>query len=174
MKTTNNSHKIKSNGIVAAAIFFLLLSLSFSGNAQSGTCRDCFVPSFGAITLYHVTQPGTNFGLGFEAGCWNKDESRFSYFMGAKFQWFSSSADKSQNNADKIHYSLYVKGQFEVINRLYIVVAPAFVNLSSFETQAGIRYVFPITKFIGVGLEPGYSIVQKQYSLNTNIHFALR
>ena len=172
MKTTIDPQK--SNGRVAILICIALLFSFFSGNAQSGDCRDCFVSSFGAITLYHVAQPGTNFGFGFEAGSWNKDESPFSYFLGTKMQWFKSTTDKSQSNVDKIHYSFYVKGQYEVVNRLYVIVAPAFVNLSSFEAEAGVRYVFPLTKFIGVGLEPGYSFVQRQYSLNTNIHFALK
>jgi hypothetical protein len=173
MKTSIDPRKLLSNAS-ALIICTALLFLSFSGNAQSGKCGDCFVSSFGAITVYHVAQSGTNFGFGFEAGSWNKNESPFSYFIGSKMQWFKSSGDKNENIADKIRYSVYVKGQYEVINRLYVVVAPAFVNLSSFETQAGIRYVFPLSKFIGVGLEPGYSFVQKQYSLNTNIHFALK
>ncbi|MBS1600007.1 MAG: hypothetical protein JST75_17405 [Bacteroidetes bacterium] len=173
MKTTNDSRKPFS--YVSAMIVGLALLFSFTAaNAQSGKCSDCFVSSFGAITVYHVAQPGTNFGFGFEAGSWNKDESPFSYFIGTKMQWFKSTGDKSENTAERIRYSVYVKGQYEVINRLYVVVAPAFVNLSSFETQAGLRYVFPLSKFIGVGIEPAYSFVQKQYSVNTNIHFALK
>ena len=165
----------RSGSFVSAMIVCIaLLTSSISVDAQSGKCSDCFVSSFGAITLYHVAQPGTNFGFGFEAGSWNKDESRFSYFIGTKMQWFKSSSDKSEDVAEKLRYSVYVKGQYEVINRLYVVVAPAFVNLSSFDAQAGLRYVFPLSKFIGVGVEPGYSFVQKQYMVNTNIHFALR
>jgi len=173
MKTTIDPRK-SSLYASALMICIALLFSSFSVTAQSGKCGDCFVSSFGAITLYHVAQGGTNFGFGFEAGSWNKNESPFSYFIGTKMQWFKSSGDKDENMAEKIRYSVYVKGQYEVINRLYVVVAPAFVNLSSFETQAGIRYVFPLSKFVGVGLEPGYSFIQKQYSLNTNIHFALK
>jgi hypothetical protein len=172
MKTTTGSRKCNGRAAIVSCVALLFSFLSV--NAQSGDCRDCFVSSFGAITLYHVAQPGTNFGFGFEAGSWNKDESPFSYFLGTKMQWFKSPADKSQSNVDRVHYSFYLKGQYEIINRFYVVVAPAFVNLSSFEAQAGVRYVFPLTKFIGVGLEPGYSFVQKQYSLNTNIHFALK
>ena len=72
-----------------------------------------------------------------------------------------------------IRFSFYIKGQVEVVNRLYIVAAPEFVNLTSFEARAGVRYIFPISNLIGIGVEPGYSFVQKQVSLNTNIHFAL-
>ncbi len=66
-----------------------------------------------------------------------------------------------------------MKGQFRIIDRLYLVVSPTFVNLSSFETGAGLRYVLPISRVIGIGLEPTYSLVEKQFSINTNIHFAL-
>jgi hypothetical protein len=193
MKTQNNPQMVKTeNGIilidhdplpflsrfrryvpaVKLAAFFLFTFSSFSVKAQS--CKDCFVPSFGAITIYHVAQPGSNFGFGFEAGSWNKEQSRFSYFVGSKMQWFNSSADKPDNNStENIRFSFYIKGQVEVVNRLYIVAAPEFVNLTSFEARAGVRYIFPISNLIGIGVEPGYSFVQKQVSLNTNIHFAL-
>ena len=172
MKNSIVSQK-PSSYVVAMIICMTVLSV-VSAKAQSRKCGDCFVSSFGAITVYHVAQPGTNFGFGFEAGSWNKDESPFSYFIGSKMQWFKSSADKSENNAEKIRYSVYVKGQYEIITHLYVVAAPSFVNLSSFDAQAGLRYVFPLSKFIGIGVEPGYSFIQKQYSINTNIHFALR
>src|SRR5580765_6312224 len=98
MKTLIDSRKPSSCAmIVCIALFFSISSAS----AQSGKCSDCFVSSFGAITVYHVAQPGTNFGFGFEAGSWNKDESRFSYFIGTKMQWFKSSSDKSEDVAEK-------------------------------------------------------------------------
>ena len=166
-------HRIKKYKLSAKpVVFFLFIFSAVSVNAQS--CKDCFLPSFGAITVYHVAQPGSNFGFGFEGGSWNKELSRFSYFGGSKMQWFHPSSDKPNNNSsENIRFSFYIKGQFEVINRFYIVAAPEFVNLTSFEARAGLRYIFPISNLIGIGVEPGYSFVQKQCSLNTNIHFAL-
>ncbi len=156
------------------ALFAAILVFScVTVKAQTGDCSDCPL-SFGSITVYHTLQQGSNMGFGFEAGMWNKEENRFSYFMGAKMQWLQASAEnKKENSAENIRYSVYVKGQFEVVNRFYVNAAPEFVNLSSFEARVGLRYVLPLTKTIGLGIEPGYSFVQKQYSLNTNIHFAL-
>src|SRR5215467_12385319 len=111
MKTQNNPQMVKSERLmslihhnpspficsirkcslsVKPVLFFLFIISTFSVKAQS--CKDCFVPSFGAITIYHVAQPGSNFGFGFEGGSWNKELSRFSYFVGAKMQWFNPSA----------------------------------------------------------------------------------
>ncbi|PWT77718.1 MAG: hypothetical protein C5B59_03225 [Bacteroidetes bacterium] len=155
-------------------IFSLAFILSFvAASAQSKDCKDCKGQSFASITTYYALQQGSNIGFGFEGGTWNKEKSRFSYFLGAKLQWFNDSGDKLNNAAEIVHYSVYVKGQFEIINRLYVIAAPEFVNLSTFETRAGIRYVYPITHGIGIGVEPAYSFVQKQYSLNANIHFAM-
>jgi len=190
MKTQHNPQMVKNEHVIILinhnplpgikkyslsaklVIFFFFIFSAVSVRSQS--CKDCFLPSFGAITIYHVAQPGSNFGFGFEGGSWNKELSRFSYFVGAKMQWFNPSANKPDNNSSEdIRFSFYVKGQFEVLNRLYIVAAPEFVNLTSFEARAGLRYIFPISNLIGIGVEPGYSFVQKQVSLNTNIHFAL-
>ncbi len=156
-------------------VVMLYCSVS-SAQAQKRACKDCFVPSFGAITLYHITQAHSSFGFGMEAGKWNKDDSRFSYFIGAKLQWFhlDPNSDKYNNSADNIHYTVYVKGQFELLDRLYVVAGPEFYNLSSLDARTGLRYVFPISNFIGIGVEPAYSFVQKQCSVNANIHFALR
>src|SRR5207244_3285630 len=122
----------------------------------------------------HVVQSGSVLGFGLEAGKWNKEESRFSYFLGTKMQWFRpTEASKLGNSADDLRFSVYVKGQFEILNRLYIVASPQFVNLCSFETGLGLRYSYPLSSSIGVGIEPTYSIIGRQYSLNTNIHFAL-
>lgn len=155
-------------------IFYLALLFSFgNASAQSKDCKDCGSQSFGAITAYYALQQGSNLGFGFEAGMWNKQQSRFSYFIGTKLQWFDVSGDKFNNAAENVHYSVYVKGQFEIIKRLYAIAAPEFVNLSSFDARAGVRYVYPLTNGIGIGIEPAYSFVQKQYSLNMNVHFAM-
>jgi hypothetical protein len=111
-----------------------------------------------------------------EAGKWNREASRFSYFLGTKLQWFGvseSSAKSSDQSKYNTRFSLYMKGQFRIIDRLYLVVSPQFVNLTSFETGTGLRYVLPISRVLGIGIEPTYSIIEKQFSINTNIHFAL-
>jgi len=161
--------------VLNSTLSAILLLIFYSAGAQMKECKDCSVPSFGVITVYYVAQPHSGFGFGMEAGKWNKDDSRFSYFIGAKLQWFDlvPGSDKYSNSDNNIHYTAYVKGQFEMLNRLYVVVSPEFVNLSSFDARAGLRYVFPISNNIGVGVEPAYAIVQKAYSVNANIHFAL-
>jgi hypothetical protein len=80
---------------------------------------------------------------------------------------------KITGSSRELIFSFYWKGQYKIANHFYLVGQPELVNLSLFEMRTGIRYVIPITKIIGVGLEPGYSLIRKQWSLNTNIHFAL-
>lgn len=170
-----NSASRFSRIMITGAVMALTL-ICQQTNAQK-KCPDCCLSSFGAATLYHTMQSGSTYGFGLEAGKWNKEESRFSYFMGMKMQWFNTATTvtKSASNPDNVmRFSVYVKGQFELMNRLYVVASPQLVNLTSFEAGLGVRWVYPITTGIGIGLEPTYSVVQKQCSLNTNIHFALK
>jgi hypothetical protein len=179
MKTKSPRSSANSTDFISCrkAAWMVCISLFsiYTGNAQSDH-RDCCIPAFGSITLYHSYQPGSVIGFGMEAGKWNKEASRFSYFLGTKLQWIEnseSSAKSGEESKYNSRFSLYMKGQFRIIDRLYLVVSPTFVNLSSFETGAGLRYVLPISRVIGIGLEPTYSLVEKQFSINTNIHFAL-
>ena len=90
-------------------------------------------------------------------------------------QWFrvDPNAEKFSNVANNVRFSLYMKGQARIVNRIYLEVSPTFVNLSSFDAAVGLRYSYPLSDVIGVGVEPTYSVVQKEYALNANIHFAL-
>ena len=157
--------------------FTLLIFLFCYGfaQAQDKTCKECSIPGFESVTFYYVAQPHSNFGFGMEAGHWNKEESRLSYFLGTKLQWFQwdPNSEKYSNRAENIHFSVYIKGQVQLVDRLYFIASPQMLNLSLFEMAAGLRYVFPISDVIGVGLEPTYSIMQKEGSLNLNVHFAL-
>ncbi|MFI5155530.1 MAG: hypothetical protein ACHQEM_05070, partial [Chitinophagales bacterium] len=67
----------------------------------------------------------------------------------------------------------YLKGQARLVDRLYFELTPEFVNLTSFDLGLGLRYTYPLSESLGIGIEPTYSMVQKEYSLNANIHFAL-
>ncbi len=155
---------------------FVLAGAFFAGYAQTGTCKDCSIPSFGAITVYQVLQPGSLVGFGFEGGTWNKKStSRFSVFLGAKMQWFNQTPNpsKEDNSGEKTRFAVYAKGQFEVLKRFYIELSPELVNLSSFDAAVGLRYVIPVTRYLALGLEPSYLVVDKQYVVNLNVHFAL-
>jgi len=158
------------------ACLLALFTLSFFvSHAQLKDCKDCSISSFQSVTMYYIVQPGSSFGFGLEAGQWNKEGSRFSYFLGSKMQWFRTDpgSDKFNNNANNLRFSFYLKGQAKIVNKLYLVVTPQFVNLSTFETGLGLRYTYPLSEVIGIGVEPIYSIINKEYSLNANIHLAL-
>ena len=115
-------------------------------------------------------------GFGVEAGSWNKDAGKFSYFIGTSLVWVENNNSKiktitSQNQA---LLGFYLKGQYKLTNHLYVIAAPGFVNLSYFEFQTGLRYVVPLTRIVGIGIEPAYAFNQKQFVVNANLHFALR
>jgi hypothetical protein len=158
------------------ALLFLISSIFFSEARGQEKCNACSVPSFAALTVYHTWQTGPGMGLGIEAGKWKKDAGRFSYFLGTEMLWSNRSEKngKLPGGTNSLFISFYWKGQYKMAERFYFIAQPEIVNLSSFDMRTGIRFVLPVTKIIGVGLEPGYALVKKQWSLNTNVHFALR
>jgi hypothetical protein len=115
-------------------------------------------------------------GFGVEAGSWKKDAGKFSYFIGTSMVWAGNTSpeNKTETSQKQVLLSLYVKGQYKLTKHLYVVASPGIVNLSYFELQAGFRYVVPLTRVIGIGIEPAYAFIQKQLVMNANLHFALR
>lgn len=157
-------------------LFFIIFSCScFSASAQE-KCGACSVPSFAALTIYHVLQSGGEMGFGVEAGKWKKDEGKFSYFLGTTLAWTENDSrdPKTSDSFKELNISFYWKGQYKVAERFYLIAQPELINLSAFEMRTAVRYVFPLTKIMGIGLEPGYALINRQWSLNTNVHFALR
>jgi hypothetical protein len=160
--------------LIQSAIFSVFACSSLLAKSQANA-TNCCDGSFAAVTLYYSVQPGSTLGFGMEGGNWIKESSRFSYFLGARMQWYQQSipGDKIITNNDFTNFYLYVKAQYRIVDELYIVASPQFVNLNSFDFAPGLRYVFPIANGFGLGLEPSYSIVQKQFNLNANVHIAL-
>jgi len=115
-------------------------------------------------------------GFGVEAGTWNKDASKFSYFVGTSMVWLENNKADVKTSAlpKQTLLSFYLKGQYKLSQHLYIVAAPGIVDLSYLELQTGLRWVVPVTSVIGIGIEPAYAFNQKQFVINANLHFALR
>jgi hypothetical protein len=154
-------------------IFILCIQVS---ELKSQNCSSCCMPTFPVLTVYQAFQTGHGMGFGVEAGSWNKDAGKFSYFIGTSMVWGenTNSNVKTKTSQNQMLLSFYVKGQYKLTNHLYVVAAPGIVNLSYFDLQTGVRYVVPITRVIGIGIEPAYSFNQKLLVVNANLHFALR
>ena len=157
---------------------FLILFIScfqFS-ELKSQNCNVCCIPSFPSVTVYQAFQTGHGMGFGVEAGTWNKDAGKYSSFIGTSLVWAdnTNSNEKTSVSQKQLLMSFYYKGQYKLTKHLYVVAAPGVVNLSYFEFQTGLRYVVPVTRLIGIGIEPTYAFNQKQLVMNLNMHFALK
>jgi hypothetical protein len=179
MKTSMFRGKLFSvvSGILKnrTGLLFIVVCFQF-GELKSQNCSLCCVPSFPSLTVYQAFQTGHGMGFGVEAGTWNKDASKFSYFIGTSMVWTENSNTQVKTNTtqSQVLLSFYVKGQYKLTNHLYVVASPGIVNLSYFELQTGLRYVVPLTRVIGIGIEPAYAFNQRQLVVNANLHFALR
>lgn len=158
-------------------LLIIIISCFQSTELKSQNCNLCSIPSFPSLTVYQTFQTGHGMGFGVEAGTWNKDAGKFSYFIGTSMVWagMNNNANvKTSASQNQALMSFYLKGQYKLTNHLYVVAAPGIVNLSYFELQSGLRYVIPVTHIIGIGIEPAYAFNQKQFVVNANLHFALR
>jgi hypothetical protein len=157
---------------------FALIIISFLqvSELKSQNCKLCSIPSFPSVTIYQSFQTGHGIGFGAEAGTWNKDSGKFSYFVGTSMVWVENNKTdaKTIGSQKQALLSFYLKGQYQLTNHLYVIAAPGIVDLSYFDLQTGFRYVFPLTRAIGIGVEPAYSFNQHQFVINTNLHFALK
>ena len=167
------SRNFKSN---TGLLLIIIISCFQFSDLKSQNCNLCSIPSFPTVTVYQSFQTGHGIGFGVEAGTWNKDAGKFSYFIGTNLLWADNNNYdvKTSTSQKQSLLSFYLKGQYKLSNRLYIVAEPGIVNLSYFEMQTGFRYVVPVTSVIGIGLEPAYTFNQKQFVINANLHFALK
>lgn len=170
---------LRKSGIFRKNFAYLVLiffSCFHFSELRSQNCKLCSIPSFPVLTVYQTFQTAHGMGFGVEAGNWNKDAGKFSYFLGTSLLWTKTgNADsKSVTISSETLLSFYVKGQYRITNHLYLIAAPGIVNLSFMELQTGLRYVVPLTSVIGLGIEPAYLFNQKQFQVHANLHFALR
>jgi hypothetical protein len=159
--------------------FFMLLTCVFCfcvSEVKSQNCNSCKIPSFPSFTVYQTIQTGPGIGFGLEAGTWNKDAGKFSYFFGTSMVWSNSLQTETKSNASQSHVMInfYVKGQYKLAKHLYAIAAPGIGELSYFEFQSGLRYVIPVSHVVALGIEPAYAFHQQQMLMNINLHFALR
>ena len=158
--------------------YFMILVCCFSfSELKSQNCDLCKIASFPSITVYQAFQTGHGMGFGVEAGSWKKDAGKFSYFIGTSLVWSDNNNTKIKTQAANVNQamlSFYLKGQYQLTNHLYAIAAPGIVNLTYFEFQTGLRYVIPLNRVMGIGIEPAYAFGQKQFVVNANMHFALR
>ena len=159
-----------------ALLALTIISFFQVSELKSQNCKLCSIPSFPSVTIYQSFQTGHGIGFGVEAGTWNKDAGKFSYFVGTSMAWIENRQTdvKTISSQKQALLSFYLKGQYQLTNHLYVIAAPGIVDLTYFDLQTGFRYVYPLTSVIGIGLEPAYSFNQRQFVINTNLHFALK
>src|ERR1700759_1037701 len=70
-----------------ALLALTIISLFQASELKSQNCKLCSIPSFPSVTVYQSFQSGHGIGFGAEAGTWNKDSGKFSYFVGTSMVW---------------------------------------------------------------------------------------
>ncbi len=146
-----------------------LVSFLQVGVLKSQNCKLCSIPSFPSVTVYQSFQTGHGMGFGAEAGTWNKDSGKFSYFIGTSMVWVGNNQNdaKTINSQKQVLLSFYLKGQYQLTNHLYLIAAPGIVDLSYFDLQTGFRVCIPAYPYdrtwTGTGLFIQSTAIHDQY-----------
>jgi hypothetical protein len=155
-------------------ILTLVLITSFIGAMQS-SAQNCGDP-VSIMSAYYSYEPHTKFGIGFEAGSQGVD-SRLGYYAGIRLTMLKQPEYTKQDSA-MLDYRLafYLKGtvrlsSFDSKGSLYVVAAPQMSLQAGFDVQSGLRFMYPLSGKKGIGLEPLYSVRQKNVALNFILAF---
>lgn len=152
----------------------LVLVFIMAGPGKS-IAQNCGGP-MPVITVYYPFQPGTCFAAGLEAGYQGMD-SPFGFFAGFNLQSFSNTRIKKDSTENSsFRSSFYLKGSFrlcrlEGVTSLYLVMAPQLSKRSDMDLRSGLRLMFPLGEKNGIGLEPLYSIREKNIMVNLMLAF---
>jgi hypothetical protein len=156
----------KLTGIIAILTFLLF--------AQQAHAQKCGLP-VPITSVYYLHTPHAKFGIGLEAGS-QSIETPFGIFAGVNFARLTEEYQKSGAGDYDFSSSFYLKGLVRITPRdrggsLYFVGSPAVSMQTGVDFRTGLRAMFPLGRRMGVGVEPLYSIRQKELSVNFVIAF---
>ena len=155
-------------------ILAIILITSFACCLKS-SAQNCGDP-VSILSAYYTYEPHTKFGVGFEAGSQGVD-SRLGYYAGIRLTMLKQPVYIKQDSA-QLDYRLafYLKGTVRLTSQeskgsLFVVAAPQMSLQSGFDVHSGLRYMYPLSGKKGIGVEPLYSVRQRNVSLNFILAF---
>ena len=163
---------MKLKSIILLIVLFFSISRSFS---QQQSCTE---PS-NVLTAYYIYAPNFKTGVGLEAGKLSS-ESPFGYFAGCTFQVFSEKVSKSDSTKSTDMLSdFYVKGVYRLTRvenfvSIFAVVSPRYSLQAGFDLHQGLRFIFPFSQRVAMGLEPIYAVRQNNFQLNFQFSYCIK
>jgi hypothetical protein len=161
-----------TKSIILLTVLFFTICKSY---AQQQSCTE---PA-NVLTAYYIYAPHFKAGGGFEAGRLSS-ESPFGYFAGVTFQVFSEKVSKSDSTKSTDMLSdFYLKGVYRLTRvenfvSIFAVVSPRYSMQAGFDLHQGLRFVFPFSERVAMGIEPIYAVRQNNFQVNFQFSFCIK
>ena len=150
-------------------ILFTLTILILTAGFASAQYNKCG-PAVPVFSVYYSHEAGTRYGLGIEAGSQGV-ESPFGLYAGFYLKKLAPQALKSDSSGFTMRGSLYLKGAFRLNQptgrgSIFLTAAPELSVQTGFDLKSGLRFMLPLSGKKALGLEPLYSVRQRNFSFN--------
>jgi len=148
----------------------LLAVLFLSINKLQAQQQSCTEPA-NVITAYYSYIPHFKYGVGFEGGRLS-NLSPFGYFAGCSFQVFKDKVSKTDStHSTDMLADFYLKGAYRLTRvenfvSIFAVASPRYSLEAGFDLQQGLRFIFPFSERIAMGVEPMYAVRQNNFLVN--------
>lgn len=164
----NNQHPpIKK--LPALVLLFLVLVSVMPVAAQN-----CGGP-VSVIAPYYSYEAHTKFGVGLEAGIQGVD-SRTGLYVGFSYQQLTTNYQKRDTSGFNYRSSFYLKGTLRINDHesagsIFLVASPQLSLQSGYDVLTGLKFMYPFFGKTGMGIEPLYSLKQKDVRVNFIVAF---
>ena len=131
------------------------------------------------ITPYYIYAPNFKSGIGFEAGKLNSD-GPLGFFAGCTFQLFKDKVSKTDSTkTTDMLADFYVKVGYRLTRvdnfvSIFAVASPRYSLEGGFDMHQGLRFIFPFSDRVALGIEPMYAIRQNNFLVNFQLSFCVR
>jgi len=156
----------------------ILLTVSFFILAKGFSQQSCEQFS-NVLTTYYTYAPNFKSGVGFEAGKLSND-GPLGFFGGCSFQIFKDKVSKidSTKSTDMLA-DFYVKVGYRLTRvdnfvSIFAVASPRYSLQGGFDLHQGLRFIFPFSDRVAMGIEPMYAIRQNNFLVNFQLSFCVR
>jgi hypothetical protein len=157
----------------------ILLTVSFLFILTKGSSQQSCETSSNILTAYYTYAPNFKSGVGFEAGKLN-GESPLGYFAGCSFQLFKDKVSKTDSTkSTDMLADFYVKASYRLTRvdnfvSIFVVASPRYSLQGGFDLHQGLRFIFPFSERVAMGIEPMYAVRQNNFLVNFQLSFCVR
>jgi hypothetical protein len=158
---------------VAKTLAVVLLILFSSFYSLSQECKK-FNP---VVLAQYIVNGKSGLKTGFEAGYIGMN-TNWGYTAGFIMEFHEPGSGEDVANATGDMFRMFLKGSYRVHKKenrrmIYLTLSPELNMSGRFDLMGGVRFLFPFSGKIGLGIEPGTSLLYGDLHTNLQLFFRL-